>query len=146
MPTLDYFFGAINRAILGRPLYAAMHDFRLAGNALLFGTPVEVLRACELIADCFKDFQAGSEEFPKKLEGAKQDFVVVARLTVTGDLHPRQSVRLRRWLKRERPALTLPESIRVAQREHEAPPEARREEHPEAGLTGGGTRGTVQSA
>lgn len=122
MPTLDYCFGAINRAILGRPLYAAMQDFRLAGNALLFGTPVEVLRACELIANCFKDFQAGSEEFPKHLDLAKQDFVVVARMTVTGDLHPSRAARLCRWLKHERPLLTLPESIRVAQHEHDAVP------------------------
>jgi hypothetical protein len=122
MPTLDYFFGAINRAILGRPLYAAMQDFRLAGNALLFGTPVEVLRACELIADCFKDFQAGSEKFPKKLDQAKQDFVVVARMTVTGHLHPSRSARLWRWLRNERPLLVLPESILVAQHEHDAVP------------------------
>jgi hypothetical protein len=150
MPTLDYFFGAINRAILGRPLYAAMHDFRLAGNALLFGTPVEVLRACELIADCFKDFQAGSEEFPKKLERAKQDFVVVARMTVTGELRPGRSARVRRWLKRERPVLAIPESIRAAQQEHEAPaadvPATSRHEQTEKGLTGYGRRGTVQSA
>lgn len=149
MPTLDYFFGAISRAILGRPLYAAMHDFRLAANALLFGTPVEVLCACELIADCFKDFQVGSEEFPKMLEQAKHDFVVVARMAVTGELHPNRSARLRRRLKHERPRLAIPESIRVAQQEQRPPAAAREARHTEQtseGLTGDGGRGTVQSA
>jgi hypothetical protein len=150
MPTLDYFFGSISRAILGRPLYAAMHDFRLAANALLFGTPVEVLRACELIADCFKDFKAGSEAFPKKLEQAKADFVVVARMAVTGELHPSRSARFRRWLRHERPMLILPESIRVAQQRRDSGPAgapgARRVEGTQAAPTSGDAPGTVRSA
>jgi hypothetical protein len=148
MPTLDYFFGAISRAILGRPLYAAMHDFQLAGNALLFGTPVEVLRACELIADSFKDFQVGSEEFPKKLEQAKQDFVVVARMAVTGELHPTRLARLRRRLKHEQPRLAIPASIQVAKEDQRQPAgalEAGRTEQAKEGPAGDGGRGTVQS-
>jgi hypothetical protein len=150
MPTLDYFFGSISRAVLGRPLYAAMHDFRLAGNALLFGTPVEVLRACELIADCFKDFKAGSDEFQTKLEKAKADFVVVARMAVTGELHMRWSARALRRLKRQRPILVLPESIRASQLERDAEPVggvgARPIARVQAPRTEANERGTVRSA
>jgi hypothetical protein len=150
MPTLDYFFGSISRAVLGRPLYGAMHDFRLAGNALLFGTPVEVLRACELIADSFKDFKAGSEEFPKKLEQAKADFVVVARMTVTGELHMTWWARVRRRLKRERPMLALPESIRIAQQDHDSAPgdavDCRHVEAPQGRSAEAAERDTVRPA
>jgi hypothetical protein len=110
-PTLDYFFTALNRALLGRRLYATMHDFQRAGTALLLGSPPEVLRGCELIADCLAKFEAGSPDFDRRLRAARSDFIVVARLVVTGELHPPLSRRLWRWLRRSSPALELPRSI-----------------------------------
>lgn len=101
-----------------------------------------------MIADSFKDFQVGSEEFPKKLEQAKHDFVVVARMAVTGELHPTRLARLRPRLKHEQPRLAIPESIRVAQQEQLPPaaaPGPGRREPPKEGPAGDGERGTVQS-
>ena len=109
MPTVEYFFNVIARAVLGRHLYAALAEFQRCWNELVVTAPPEVLAACGEIAELLKGFGTRSDDYPERLAAAREDLAVVARLAAAGEFSLPLRRRLARRIRR-RPS-PLPASI-----------------------------------